>query len=556
MCSRLLVDQSRLRLEEALREVEGSEWGRGRRDARALVKRVSDTALLDHREFLDGEEATALVGLWIKVLNDEAARRAIDGYGRFRWLWYMRRMPSRFFDGITPSTEPYERSLFMVLATSGAPSREEATIDEHGVGFPIDRTIARRLIRRAAFTQFVSHCHSLYRLCAKGARPRCRSDGEYLVDSHPELRRAVEAYDSRQRFPRLGTGGSFATAIGAGSSSVMCFYLVANPRNLPTYTADLLANPEILMPGRYHPSVIDLSHVAEMTTEIGKAGLWDVALPAVFGALSLLPWLAQLEPRAIPSAFGNGYWITTRAELERLYEAKRPVIVGRIRENLPELADSLPPTGKRLTASLLEVQGEAWPLVPGPIAFADARGLFGLDLCEMSHRMRWILACPRGGGQIANTRAGIFERATQRTIDATSWRPSEALRSHVNKKLRVGNLNLGEFDAVAERGGIALLVSCKSIQYTREYDAGQFSVVRNAISTIRDGLVRWDELLADLSRQPHGDNYDLSQWTLMGVVVTPVVFFVPVDILDREVAPGLRTYVSLDEFRDWLEVGG
>jgi hypothetical protein len=123
------------------------------------------------------------------------------------------------------------------------------------------------------------------------------------------------------------------------------------------------------------------------------------------------------------------------------------------------------------------------------------------------------------------------------------------LRQFVARRLEFGGNTIGDIEAIAHKSGRTILISCKSIIYTSEYDAGRYNQVRNQAARIEEALRDWDKFLETLRSHPRGGNYDLrSAGELFGVVVTPHVVYLGPPSSERFALPGCPT----SGFDTWL----
>ena len=130
-----------------------------------------------------------------------------------------------------------------------------------------------------------------------------------------------------------------------------------------------------------------------------------------------------------------------------------------------------------------------------------------------------------GGGSLVNARALHFEHYVQKRIDQTSWAPGPPPRELWQRTLRINGRQIKDIDALAVSGSIVLLVSCKSIPYTPEYERGDYGAVRNVRTHIEQSDVEWQERVNSLRQEPVGDNYNLEGCEIYGVVCTPFAVF-------------------------------
>lgn len=436
------------------------------------------------------------------------------------------------------------------------------------------------MAREIGFAKAVSQYQRLYRRCAKGATLRFERRGRSPLSSvmptaveATELSSAIRLYDERRAEDRnargtlalhgLGTPAleelpPAGTPTGAGSAEKK-LVLVGDVSDAPVsleIDGEHEGRPmKMVIPAYRMVTVADLETLAELLTDprVSEPSLWHEEVALLIALLNLGPLILQFTPRNRYNLFKQGYMILSGADIERLWDEFAEAIRSHMEGYLGGIADALPGSGQEFLSSLLAAEGSSWPLVEGPIAFRAKEDQFGLDLLNATTRLGRRLEYPATAGEIANIRAGAFERATQHVIDATAWRPSDRPASYRGRHLRLEGERIGEVDAIAERGGTVLLVSCKSRVYTAAYDMGRHNVVRNTAGYISRAVADWEAFVGKLRRNPMGDNYDLSTLDdLRGVVVTPTVFYVDMEVAEKEAASGLRYYSSLGEFEKWL----
>jgi hypothetical protein len=137
---------------------------------------------------------------------------------------------------------------------------------------------------------------------------------------------------------------------------------------------------------------------------------------------------------------------------------------------------------------------------------------------------------------------------------ASPWAPPPSIRRLIGHHFKKDGKAFGEVDAFAAQDRILLLVSCKSVVYTAEYDRGDFAVVRNVRTMLEEADEKFVGLAAHFTQNPNGgQEYDFTAYDLIAyVVVTPQIMFVAEPLLFRISLPGLRSYSSFEEFRAWL----
>jgi hypothetical protein len=307
---------------------------------------------------------------------------------------------------------------------------------------------------------------------------------------------------------------------------------------------------------RYMPKMVSTIELEELLDHAGivDPALWSSDLPDLLCLLSLAMPIYALSPINRPNLFQVGYFVVSEDSFSSFWDNVGREIVGDLKRRFGVFAERFPSTGRELLRRLLSFSGEPWPIKAGPVAFWTGPGKVGLDIKAAGIRLTSSLQFPSTGGAIANVRSASFEEAMQRAIDATSWKPQVDARAFRERRtLRLRGNAIGDVDAIASGRHVSLLVSCKSILYTAAYDAGDFSAVKTALQKIQAAMIELDRFVETLRMNPVGDNYNVTSMnTLIGVVVTPHILFVPSSLLDRQAGPGLRYYSSAPELVDWL----
>ncbi|WP_447650422.1 hypothetical protein [Pseudomonas abietaniphila] len=122
------------------------------------------------------------------------------------------------------------------------------------------------------------------------------------------------------------------------------------------------------------------------------------------------------------------------------------------------------------------------------------------------------------------------------------------------RTLRVRGQSLTDIDAIGSYEDALLIVSCKSIPYTREYDQGTHKAIRNAAATVDQGVNFWSDIVNQLTASPTGDNFDFSSYKrIIGVLCTPFAVYTRDAKALSMTAGDLRWASSLDELVSFLE---
>jgi len=520
---------------------------------------------------VQGEDAAAILRSCIEAAT-AALERITRGYSSVRWLWMLRRLPRRVFEGELSTTLGYDSGLAEVVSSSGSGRSRPLRLDNAIRAYPLDNTVVKRVLRYAAAARRLSQLHTDYRWVGKGASitfRRGRWPNEILADDL--LRASVRLYDKRAELggpgARMGTdvfqmvGSSLnlaeVLAVFEARPVDMLIRLVAIDRAfpfpVPAPDADI-SQPgytRLLVHAKYMPVPVTLDQLEKLINEVSGSAtsLFDKPAAALLYLLAWIPGYAMVHRAGLLGMLTTGYLLSER----RLFE-----------ENIRDDFSSVPEFLRGVMASagvhsaddVLEqldaVRGNTWPLAAGPI-LRHENEVTAVDFVAASRRLESSIEFPRIQGPVANARAEHFEDRVQHALDESRWAPVPEARQLRRRTLRVGR-DLTDVDAIGSFGDTVLLVSCKSLVYTSEYDQGEYRAVRNAATVVRDAKSRWDAVIAVLRQHPRGDNYDLRSYArIVGVVCTPSAIWIEMGPATEFVVGNLRAVSSLAELREWLK---
>lgn len=510
----------------------------------------------------EGEVASTLLRECGKRMADEL-RKWAEGYSALRWRWMLRRIPRRVFAGDYSTTHGYDSALAEVIAGASKTENPRALRESNGqVFYYLDGTTPTRLARFCGGVRLLSNFHQWYRWAGKGARFSFERGRPPRPSIDPRIRFAVETYDrrvERSGRPLHGLGSIVTSRDDLGTLDGILWVDRISPTEMPCPPPGvrLVDDPPLSEWDRTTASFlvgrIDLGKLQKLISD-ARVDLASVVSREAASLLYLLACGTSLLVHHLSGLYGLmrvGYlvWMEESDAFEEL--TKVPTGSPFVNELLT--INSIT-TREEAVAVLQGLTGRDWPLLAGPVWLRDSRAIC-VDFYAATIMLNAALQFPaEGGGASANARAEHFEVEVQTIIDANGWKPTSATCPQPQTVLRREGRDITDIDAVGERAGTLILVSCKSIPYSAEYDAGEYRTVRNAASTVEKAVEWWHGRLTKLRENPKGDNYDLSGFDqLVGVVCTPHVIFVFPDTLDQWAAPGLRMASSVSELADWLK---
>ena len=199
---------------------------------------------------------------------------------------------------------------------------------------------------------------------------------------------------------------------------------------------------------------------------------------------------------------------------------------------------------------LIAAPVSVWPPSAPPLR-VEGETCF-VDLVSTTLAMTDAVARPPVSGSTANVWSEHFERSVQAAIDETPWRPSAPIAMLRGRPLRRDGRWLTDIDAIGERAGSLLVVSCKGVPFSAAFDRGEHRVIRNFAEHVEGSVAAWRDVVADLDRGRAGENFDFSGYRrIVGVVVYPHIPWTTSTLAVRYVTSGLRAAVSPSELIAW-----
>jgi hypothetical protein len=517
----------------------------------------------------------------------------IQAYSAMRWMYYLRRTPNPVFSGDLHSTVANNRALAEIYAHRSE-RVEEAKWGQAGFEFPLDDSTLRHVARFAAFVIIMNDLQVDFRFANKGCeyafnaerapkwspwgtkaaslltfKAKSPADAISLprrVDSD-EIVAAARIYDQRHNLRGTFLGHAL-TRVGLADTT--------DAKKKPpeyrtlreviwTLTEETLFSPQKLLEGhlqadmveegmkalvRFGPTGIELDALFDLYRLPAMAAI-NIDDGAVLNLITLFLGGRLLEVRRFAAlrVMELGYFVVDPAEWDGLANEEYASVCDRIRTALPQL--NAPATFELFSAVCHAYRGSAWPIVHGnPVR--TTRNYVCIDMWAASMGFITALQFPKVQGKVANERATWFEDVVQELIDTTPWTAPE-VRSLRQTPLILGGKTLTDIDAIGTRGSDLLIVSCKSIPYTMDYDRGVYNTIRNAETTVVNAVAHWKGIVETLDSTRVGDNYNLSGFNrIIGVVCTPFAVYTKSAEALSTTTDSLRWASSLDELAHFL----
>jgi hypothetical protein len=479
-------------------------------------------------------------------------------YTKAQWLWMLRRLPVRVWQGDVSTTAPYRAALAEIITgVSGSSEERLPFVDENrATRFSLYEGDIRRALAFAEITRWLFGVQVKLRYAGKGASFVFKRSCIPSTNVSSDIQKYVSLYDARigsdtgNVLPRTGTVLT-RPAPAAQGQILACYHMspVWVPFELETASGSAQQRGRLL--ARFIPELIRIDQLADLNSDSRLSGhVW---------------WSSETQRLLLLLAVLPAFFLTNRTMMSFMQFGYVPVDLGHLEEGIAnlmpvatELIGSLlrvsvtPESAASTVEALTNIAGRTWPLQPGPAIRRIGRFAW-IDVVAATAMLERALAFPKVDGPVANARADHFELTVQNIIDASAWKPSSVQGSRARNPLRRGGRDLTDIDAIGERQGVLLIVSCKSVLYTNAYDAGSYTSVRNARSIVEQEVVRWRSFGEDLLKHPVGSNFDFSNFSsIIAIVCTPTVVYVEDEGALQMIAPGLRAACSIGELREWL----
>ncbi len=285
--------------------------------------------------------------------------------------------------------------------------------------------------------------------------------------------------------------------------------------------------------------------------------LYDAGIVSHFNEAALLAAFLRATTQLIASdresidRIIHSGWLTVKSDdLADVPQAYFDDIVTFARQLFP--GANLPRSFLDLFEAVLAIKGSMWPFRAGP-AIHKMGNAFCLDLYAATMMLSETAEFSAVGGLAGNLRGNHFEKAVQRVIDETPWRPPPELKPLSGFMLRDHGKDLSDIDAVALRDHVLLLVSCKSRIYSDAYDRGDQKAIFATAKLVQDAWEKWCIVTEFVRSNPDClKTFQIHGFDVIGVVCLPYVPYVPIGACTEFVAPALRAVVSIGELKNWL----
>lgn len=457
------------------------------------------------------------------------------------WLERLRTAPAGIWSGSLQSAAVYDSMLAETISARSKSTKKPSPSQY----LLIDISETRKVAEFCVGVRYLSQIHTNIRWAEKGAPIDFGLDRCGKAHPTPELEQAVGLYDSRG-----ATDQSFlVTCTGLGDVAIATddskLQILAVSRTVPS-------RPNAEMPQtNFGMQLVSLDDLAKFNAcAHSKGASWWSAIPAL---------LAALLGAAMLSVKGNVEQITRIGCLVITIEqakatGRQYIDYGKKLAETVFPGQVVPDTFLGLLEAAAKIEGMIWPLQSGHVVRFEGNRIF-LDLYCATTSLQQRLSLKPTGGALGNLKGKEFESSVQGAIDLSAWAPGNELRDQLVGTVinRADGSDLTDFDAVGIRNNMLLLVSCKGLAYSDNYDMGEIAVITSVERKVMEAISKWKEVVSYVTLHPnclHG--FDFSRYTIISTVCYPFVPYLTIGPATEEIDPGLRRVCSFSELLAWL----
>ena len=472
-------------------------------------------------------------------------------FSPIQWLWYLRRFP-HLHHIEENSFESYSLTLATILSAKAKIKKKSKQFDPK-FGFPLDQATADYVLKFVAGVYDLADLHIKYGIAAREVPFQLNEN--HLPDPvfTKTKKQAGQIFDARTHGYDLT--GSIPSQ--ANKSQEELLYTIDKEyypffSRLPYFEFRGLETPRFV-PTYHTTRPIYLTHISNLyrLTENGD-GQWltnEVFSLLILAGL-LLPIAIGAPEHSINIAI-YGYSMHKRRDFVEGYTPVFTELKSIIEQQLPNA--TLPESLLDLLNNMESLDTTLHPILPG-VLLSDNYWIM-IDHANIKSRLEKVLRFPTLGGKVGNQRGVYFEDAIQSYIDTSNWKPSKKLKSvrQVHLTRQSDSAQITDIDAIGEYGDTLLIISCKAVISTVGQDIGEYFALKNARIRLDDAVLKWQNVKAELTQFPIGENYDFSRYSkIIALVCTPNVVYTESELSLSDEVSGIRKAATAIEFVDWL----
>lgn len=482
----------------------------------------------------------------------DLARPSIDVFSPSTWLWYLRRVDPNLIPGERDTTPTNVLRVAENLSSGSARSYLwDQPESETPFTFPLDALTPVKVADLIALAAFINLAENHIRRAAKGQQFAVTSTGLPTLIKDQSLEKALIEFDRRAslaaEMPWHPTVDIMAPATRGSQMGLTVGRSAHGWMEVPGWTGSISSGKPLTFQGQFGLTFYNLRDTRTGIDMLGSAAaMRQPRLAAMLVAMSrALAKFALLAPHAGTALPSVGYIII---HLDSLVEFLRESLDEAPWAPLAEIWATLSPT--EIIKAMRKYPEMGTRSTHGPILRVCSVG-YMIDAFSLTAELfECVRIDPGAGGEWVNAASFDFEIVAQDLINETDYRPRDSILAKRGRTLSDSKGQITDIDAILEVGATLVLVSCKQVEYSREFDRGDYQKVLANESTVVEGLKKWEGKVARFRQEPRGKNYDFTAFDrIEGILITPnAVFLKDVSAFDDlGLAVPIRPHMSLIE---------
>ncbi|HPJ81599.1 MAG TPA: hypothetical protein PL103_05210 [Saccharofermentans sp.] len=432
-------------------------------------------------------------------------------FSSVEWLWYLRRVPNEVFSVGSDSkvTAGRRRLIAEIISSMSTKICPVAIGQENNILFSTDKEDIWEVIAFCVGAIYLYRIEVKIRIAGKGSKFRFTENfpvlPESLVDEH--MNYAIDIYDNRLEqvnfayFGRTGTvvaefyeknkHEKFSTKSGV---PVILGVFPVKPTIHETYIGPVGSRKTFSMITNYAPALIALNRLSKL---LHNMELPNIAVRETLGALiTLLKIMIPAIHRSAVALYTierTGYYVADDKFINQQSKSAGKTINQELETIFPTICFD-----KTIEEALFffeeTIEPSTLPVTGAPIIRRQGTLMF-IDLISATQWLQVLLDFSNYSGGFARTRSLHFEDSVQEIIDSTSWIPKDSTRELIRRQLRDSTDSfITDIDAIGEKGNQLLIVSCKGIAFSGNYDMGSYKTVRNIRTELEEAAAHWIQI--------------------------------------------------------------
>ncbi|HCH5091126.1 hypothetical protein [Vibrio parahaemolyticus] len=489
---------------------------------------------------------------------EQEIKKLVDKYPRYHWKYLIARLPKSVLQGNLETTYTFGAHLLESCTSFSTRDIDENELYKDGNYVIISPTaeVQKDFACLLGYACALRQLYVILRTSSKGVDYQLTVESPFPerieVDS---IIRAIELYDKRNEvgfnsYAPTKSGFSLEQFKFKHKSDIVIVSSI-NSSPYQDYIPKSLKKPKNKKYTMINYSIypFDLNTIYENFAKEKVDFPWPDEVLEIIVIIKFSSWCLKKGWVFAPDICENGYYLLIK---DFVINALGQVVLELNQEFSERFGVEVTISGQDLVEKYMKpVRNEMYP--GNAALFFDAGKMIGVDMVSVLPVLMSVMEYTSKQGNVANYRGNFFEVQTQNMIDNSIFKPDENIHLFIGKHLKLSQRTITDFDAILVKDNVLVAVSCKSMLQGDAYDKGDYKSIRNAKTSLEKYVREWRDKVSIINSNKVGDNYDFSGFDeVIGIVLTPNVFYVDVDYHSETKLTGLFESMSTTELASWL----